>query len=196
MITKPSNPKDVIGSGKLPLELVPESAIAEEAVAFFEGASKYGRYNWRVAGVRASIYMAACLRHLFKWWAGDERDKVTRVKHLASARACLGILIDAEWSGKLTDDRPPRQPEFERRVDELARDIEHLRQLYADKTPHQYTIADEATASELSLAIPQRGEARVRCRCGWQGVAKDLLFAPLVREAKCPSCMAAFEVVP
>jgi hypothetical protein len=108
--TKPTNPKDIIGSGKLPLGLVPDTLLTEAAIAFLEGASKYGRYNWRIAGVRTSIYREAMQRHMIKWWNGEDRDPKTRVKHLASVIACAGILLDAELCGKLTDDRPPRAP--------------------------------------------------------------------------------------
>lgn len=38
--SKPTNPKDAIGSGKLPLELIPWSANAEGCLALLEGALK------------------------------------------------------------------------------------------------------------------------------------------------------------
>jgi hypothetical protein len=140
--SKPSNPKDLVGSRKVPVELVPMAGTYETALAFLEGALKYGRFNWRIAGVRSSIYCAAMLRHIAKWWNGSDRDPLTRVKHLANARACIDILIDAEWSGKLTDDRPPRQPEIEARIDEMQDIVAHLQDLFKDCRPKQYTIAD------------------------------------------------------
>jgi hypothetical protein len=66
-VTKPTNPKDAIGTEKLPMHLIPGSAKATMALAFLEGALKYGKYNWRVAGVRASIYLDAMERHLEKF---------------------------------------------------------------------------------------------------------------------------------
>ena len=104
---KPSNPKDAIGAKKLPLDLVPDSILVLLSMSFAEGASKYGAFNWRVAGVRVSIYIAAMRRHVAKWLNGEERDPKTKVPHLASAMACLGIIEDARLCGKLTDDRPP-----------------------------------------------------------------------------------------
>lgn len=104
---KASNPKDAVGSSKLPLDLVPDTLPVFAAVSFAEGASKYGAYNWRVAGVRASIYRAALQRHLAKWWNGEDTDQETGVPHLASVIACAGIILDAEACGKLNDDRPP-----------------------------------------------------------------------------------------
>lgn len=140
--TKPTNPKDAIGCRKLPLELVPDTLRAYAALAFFEGASKYGRFNWRVAGVRASIYRAALERHLAKWWNGEDADPKTKVPHLASVIACAGIILDAEICGKLTDDRPPRAPVGDL-IDSLAAAIEHLKDEFEEHpTPHQWTIED------------------------------------------------------
>lgn len=139
--TKPTNPKDIIGSGKLPIGLVPDTLLAEAAMAFLEGACKYGRYNWRIAGVRSSIYREAMQRHMIKWWNGEDRDPKTRVKHLASVIACAGILLDAELCGKLTDDRPPRAP-LGKHIDDADEMVKHLKELFKDHNPKQYTIED------------------------------------------------------
>jgi hypothetical protein len=140
--TKPTNPKDVVGSKKLMLELVPDTVLVEVSLAFLEGALKYGRFNWRVAGVRSSIYRAALGRHLAKWWNGEDRDQATKVKHLASAIACLAILLDAELVGKLTDDRPPSAP-IGKLIEDNEKIAEHLRELFKGFDPHQYTIGDD-----------------------------------------------------
>jgi Domain of unknown function (DUF5664) len=156
-VTKPTNPKDAIGSKKLMLELVPDTVLVEVSLAFLEGALKYGRYNWRVAGVRSSIYRAALGRHLAKWWNGEDRDQKTRVKHLASAIACLSILLDAELVGKLTDDRPPAAP-IGKLIEDNEGIAEHLRELFKGFSPHQYTIADDhvPTIAELCDVNPRR----------------------------------------
>jgi hypothetical protein len=143
--SKPTNPKDVIGSGKLPLELVPDTAVAYMALSFLEGALKYGRFNWRVAGVRASIYAAAARRHLNKWWNGENCDPKTKVHHLASVMACCAIVLDAELVGKLTDDRPPRA-DIGKLIETLEGTVTHLKALFAEHHPHQYTIADSTGA--------------------------------------------------
>lgn len=138
---KDTNPKDAIGSTKLPMHLIPGTAKAVMAIAFLEGALKYGKYNWRVAGVRASIYADALERHLEKWKNGEDEDPYTRVPHLASIMACAAILIDAATCGKLTDDRPPRAPASSY-IDTLAEHVRYLQDLYVNETPHQYTIED------------------------------------------------------
>ena len=105
---KATNPKDAIGSSKLSFHLVPDTAKVYMALAFTEGALKYGSSNWRVAGVRASIYKSAAERHLAKYWNGEWADPKTGVPHLASVMACCAIILDANLAKKLTDDRPPK----------------------------------------------------------------------------------------
>lgn len=138
------NPKDKIGSTKLPLDVVPDTVGIYAAMAFAEGASKYGAYNWRVAGVRFSIYMAAMRRHQKKLWNGEWADVKTHVPHLASIIACAGIIADAKLCGKLTDDRPP-PADIPGLIAEAEAVIAHLARLNADKNPHHYTAADVAS---------------------------------------------------
>lgn len=142
--TKPTNPKDIIGSTKLDLGLVPSTLSIMVSKAFLEGALKYGRFNWRIAGVRASIYHAALHRHLAKWWNGQDKDPKTGVHHLDNAMACLGILRDAEIFKKLQDDRPPAvDPDLIAQIiDESEADVARLKALFKSYNPHQYTIHD------------------------------------------------------
>jgi len=101
-----NNPKSAFGVQKSPVHLIPTPALTEEAEAFLQGAKKYGAYNWRSNSVAASVYYAAALRHLFRWWEGEDRDPESGALHLAHARACLAIVIDAAHLDKLIDDRP------------------------------------------------------------------------------------------
>jgi hypothetical protein len=139
--TKDTNPKDFAASKKLPLHLVPDCMRAYAAVSFAEGASKYGAFNWRVAGVRASIYKSAMERHLMKWWNGENADEHTGVPHLASVLACVGIILDAELVGKLTDDRPPYAP-MDALVQKLEPLVGGLYDLHKDIHPHHHTLQD------------------------------------------------------
>lgn len=100
------NPKDRIGAHKPPLHLIPPAAEILEAVVMGLGAKKYGPFNWRTTNVKASIYVAAARRHLAQWLDGQDDDPESGVSHLAHARACLGILLDAAATGHLVDDRP------------------------------------------------------------------------------------------
>jgi len=134
------NPKDIVGTGKLPLHLWPTTATAMGSVALLNGALKYGRSNWRKVGVRASIYVDACQRHLSAWFEGEEQDE-EGVPHLGAALACLAILVDCEAAGLLRDDRqyPGGHRETMRR---LTENVDRLRQLHADRNPKHYTIGD------------------------------------------------------
>lgn len=139
---KSTNPKDLIGSNKLPLHLVPFTAIAYECLAFLEGALKYGRSNWRAAGVRFSIYYDACLRHLSKCLEGEWIDKESGIPHLGHARACLGIIIDAYEAGMLKDDRMYVKGDYSALVTKYSEEVKRLKEKYKDKNPKHYTIED------------------------------------------------------
>jgi hypothetical protein len=138
---KPSNPKDLIGSNKIPLHLWPETASIYGALALLDGALKYGRSNFRAVGVRASIYFDAAKRHLNKWWEGEDIDPDSGLPHLAHVLASVAILIDAKAAGKLRDDRTIRGG-YVRVMEELTPHVERLKNLYAEKNPRHYTIED------------------------------------------------------
>lgn len=150
MTTKPTNPKDIIGADKLPLHLWPETATALGSLALLDGALKYGRTNWREAGVRASIYADAARRHLDAWFEGEGADPDSGLPHLGHALACLAILVDAGAAGKLTDDRmfPGGHRAF---MDSLTPHVPRLKAKHAGKDPKHYTIAD---APKPGLAWP------------------------------------------
>ena len=138
---KPTNPKDAIATSRVPLHLVPDTLSIYAALAHAEGAAKYGAYNWRVAGVRASVYRSAVDRHIKKWWNGEWADQKTGVPHLASAIAGLGIILDAMLVDKLTDDRPPAAP-ISHLIDGEELTVQHILGLFADRNPRPYTLAD------------------------------------------------------
>lgn len=104
------NPKDVIGSKKLPLSTVPWAVVAEMAAGMGEGAIKYGKHNYEVVGIRNSIYFDACLRHLIKWFLGQDIDPDSGIHHVTKALTSLAVLRDAMIYDNVTDDRPPPAP--------------------------------------------------------------------------------------
>lgn len=138
--SKATNPKDAIASDKAPLHLVPASFKAATAVALAEGAMKYGSWNWRAAGVRASVYVSALQRHLDKWFNGEAIDPETGVPHLANASACLAVLIDSMSQGNMVDDRPLPQPRFPQIINEdVPAMIKGLREVFGDRNPQHFT---------------------------------------------------------
>lgn len=142
--TKDTNPKDAIGDKKVPLWLCSPLAKAHWAVAQFSGLVKYGAWNWRIAGVRKSIYLSAMQRHMDAYLSGEECDPVDGTKHLGNIMACAAILLDAEAAGKVVDDRPPSVGLREAYA-EVEGIMSRLREQYADKAPRHYTIADTQT---------------------------------------------------
>lgn len=110
-ITQPrsSNPKKAMGMAKPPLHLVPSTGIVAMAMAFKDGARKYGDYNWRIDPVDVSTYVAAAERHLKLFWDGQDivSDNPDNILNLGAVMACCAILIDAQHQGTLIDDRPP-----------------------------------------------------------------------------------------
>ena len=102
---KSSNPKDIIGLTKPSLSAVPMRSVYEMSKAMNDGASKYGRFNWRENSVDSDVYIDATLRHLNSWQDGENTTQDSGVHHLAHAMACLSIIIDAELGGNLIDSR-------------------------------------------------------------------------------------------
>jgi hypothetical protein len=137
---KASNPKDQAATTRIDLSSFPPSAVAYGALAFVEGGLKYGEFNWRVAGVLASVYVAAARRHLDKWWNGEEEDPKTLVPHLANLIACAAILIDAIEQGKLVDDRPPKQSSS--LYDRFEAKVAHLQKIFPRRAA-RFTAIDE-----------------------------------------------------
>lgn len=103
-----TNPKDAVASSKIPLWLLSPIAKAHWAIAQAVGVVKYGAWNWREAGVRSSVYLSAIQRHFDCYLDGEDFDPVDGQHNLGAIMACCAILIDAQYNGKLTDDRPPR----------------------------------------------------------------------------------------
>lgn len=111
-VTKPTNPKDAFGIKKASLSCVSVPVMMEVGVGMMEGACKYGRHNYRVIGVRGSVYYDATLRHMMSWWEGEDIDPDSGLSHITKAICSLVVLRDAMIQDKFTDDRPPRSKEW------------------------------------------------------------------------------------
>ena len=106
-VAKATNPKDAVGVKKVPLSTVSAIIVAEMGLGMLEGARKYGRHNYRIAGVRASVYYDAAMRHLMAWWEGQDIDPDSGLPHIVKALSTLAVLRDAQHNNKMRDDRPP-----------------------------------------------------------------------------------------
>lgn len=152
--TKPTNPKDAIGSEKLPVHLWPETATMLGCLGLLDGALKYGRSNYRAIGVRASIYYDAVRRHTTAWFEGEDIDPDSGLPHLAHALASLAIIVDAQAKGALNDDRM-YPTDYRKWIDSLTPHVSRLKELHKDKSPHHYTRQDELLPKADS-GIPAR----------------------------------------
>jgi hypothetical protein len=100
------NPKDKLGLTKPRLSLVPPPLMIYVSKVMELGAKKYGPYNWRGNAVLATVYVEAAMRHLLAYLDGEALDPESGQPHTAHVAACMGILLDAEATGNLDDDRP------------------------------------------------------------------------------------------
>lgn len=121
---KESNPKQAMGGTKVPFSTLSQAVTAEVGLGMLEGALKYGRHNWRVAGARASTYIDATNRHLSSWWEGEDIDPYSGLSHITKAICSLYVLRDAMINENWVDDRPPALPEgWIEKMNEMVQDI-------------------------------------------------------------------------
>lgn len=141
--TKATNPKDALGSDKLPLHLWPTTATAFGCVAMVNGMLKYGRTNWREAGVKPSIYVDACKRHLDDWFEGNDYDPEDGVHNLSAALACIAIIVDSMMAGNMVDDRNYNGGGYRKARALMEPHVKRLKELHRHRVPPKhYTIAD------------------------------------------------------
>ncbi len=148
---KETNPKDRIGSDKLPMHLWPKIASALGCLGLLDGALKYGRSNWRVAGVRYTIYLDAIERHAAKLSEREDIDKDSKLHHLAHILACAGILADAIDTDMIIDDRNYRadsMQSYSESEQQLTAHVKRLKEKYKNKNPKDYSAQDNSTTTE------------------------------------------------
>lgn len=118
-MTKPANPKQIFGDTKVPLQLLPTIALVEWAGAQAEGARKYGAFDWHQNKVEYMTYVGAMQRHIIDAVHRETRDKDSQIHPLGHVMACCGILLDAEATGQLIDNRPKRDNGALRRMEDF-----------------------------------------------------------------------------
>lgn len=139
--TKPTNPKDAIGSNKVPMHLWPKTATVLGSLGLLDGALKYGRSNWRAVGIRASIYYDAVDRHMSAWFEGEDNDPDSGLPHLAHALAGIAIIVDAIAADRFRDDRMVKGG-YRKVMDEAVPHVARLKERPVETPPHHYTIQD------------------------------------------------------
>lgn len=113
-----ANPKKSYGDKKVPLHLVPPVVDIYAALAYWEGAVKYGEYNYRDIDVEIMTYIGAIRRHLLAILDGEWMDPgywqevrgeqmwFPPKPHISGIIASAGIIADCFERGKLIDNRP------------------------------------------------------------------------------------------
>lgn len=101
-----TNPKDLIGSKKDNIGLVPPEGIIGISRAMKNGADKYGAYNWRSKKVQYQIYLDAILRHTLALIEREDLALDSGCHHLDHIGANVCILKDAMKYHCLIDNRP------------------------------------------------------------------------------------------
>jgi hypothetical protein len=100
------NPKELAGAKKpASWSVMPRWVALQVGRVMSVGAAKYGAFNYRETPIAASTYQDALERHLALWFDGEDNDAETGVSHLASAIASCTLLMDAQATGQLLDDR-------------------------------------------------------------------------------------------
>lgn len=192
---KCTNPKDVIGSRKVAMSTVPAGVLMEISLGMLEGSVKgYGRHNYRVAGVRSSIYYDAALGHIMDWWEGDDIDAESGLSHITKALSSLVVLRDAMLQDMLTDDRPPRSKVFKRDFNGKAAEIIDR---YEGTPVHHYTIADTPAQAAEEPAANDEGWTRWH-GCGFPPVEEERMVTVRRRdgiEARGPAVNFVWDLV-
>jgi len=139
---KDTNPKDAVGTKKSPVSCVPMTFIAAVGLAMLEGALKYRRHNYRVSGVRLSVYVDAIFRHMAAMWEGEWEDKDSGLPHIVKIGACCAVVYDAYLLGKLIDDRPPKHKdgwmgEMNKHAKGLVERAEDVGDAYTENNVHE-----------------------------------------------------------
>jgi hypothetical protein len=134
-----TNPKKQFGVQSIPLSMWSSLGSAYGALAFYNGAGKYGKANYANTPVEASIYIDGAMRHLAAWVAGEEFDPKDGVPNLGGVLANVAIILEARAAGTLIDDRC-KQSGYLKEREALSSIVKHLNELHEGKNPKHYTM--------------------------------------------------------
>jgi hypothetical protein len=94
-------------TGKLPIHLVPPSAILAMAEVLEMGAKKYAERNWEKGMSYSRCYNSA-MRHLLAWHDGQDLDPESNLNHLKHVLTNIAFLIEYLNTHTELDDRPEK----------------------------------------------------------------------------------------
>jgi hypothetical protein len=100
------NPKELAGSKKpATWSIMPRWVTLVVGRVMSLGAAKYGPFNYRASSISAATYQDAIERHAQLWFDGEDDDPETGVSHLAAIISGCVLLMDAQATGMLHDNR-------------------------------------------------------------------------------------------
>ncbi len=142
--TVAENPKDAIGSNKLPLHLFSAAGVAMGCLGKLDGALKYGRGNYRAADIRYTIYLDAIKRHCDALLEGEDVDPESGLHHICHILAGADILADTYAGKTLIDDRNFKGGYWRGFVNDLTGHVKRLKEKHLEKNPRHYTVKDNS----------------------------------------------------
>jgi hypothetical protein len=91
--------------GKARFDLIPPRALWNLAEVYTIGEKKYSARNWE-KGMPWGRIFAAVMRHLWKFWSGEDVDPEDGMSHLVHAAWGCFALIEYAQTHREMDDRP------------------------------------------------------------------------------------------
>jgi len=93
-----------LNDNKPRIDLVPSSVLYEIAKVLEYGTKKYEEHNWR-KGMKWSVPYACAMRHLLKFWEGEDVDSESGESHLGHVLCNILMLIEYSKICTNLDDR-------------------------------------------------------------------------------------------
>lgn len=90
--------------GKPEMDLLPPDALIEISKVLSFGARKYSAGNF-AHGIHYSRLIAAAMRHISSFNAGEDKDPESNLSHVAHAACCLMFLLHMEKNKPEMDNR-------------------------------------------------------------------------------------------
>ena len=91
-------------SSKSGVDQIPSEVLMEWGDVFTYGEKKYARDNW-LKGTDWHEFYGSALRHLYRFWAGEDVDPETGINHLAHALWNVAAIRAYQMRGLGQDDR-------------------------------------------------------------------------------------------
>jgi len=99
---------------KVRLDLLSTRWIIGTGLVLTFGARKYAAHNWR-QGIHLSRLLGACLRHVFAFLGGEDKDPETGLCHLYHASCCIMFASELFETRPDLDDRYKEPKKFKKR---------------------------------------------------------------------------------